>query len=95
MSLDKATVAKIAHLARIKVPEAEQEALAGELSNILSFVEQLGQVDTEGVQPMTSVEARRLRWREDAVTDGGMRGKILANAPEAAEGFFAVPKVVE
>ena len=95
MSLDKATVAKIAHLARIKVPEAEQEALAGELSNILSFVEQLGQVDTEGVQPMTSVEARKLRWREDAVTDGGIRGKVLANAPEAAEAFFAVPKVVE
>lgn len=95
MSLDKATVAKIAHLARIKVPEAEQEALAGELSNILSFVEQLGQVDTEGVQPMTSVEAGKLRWREDVVTDGGIREKILANAPAAAEGFFAVPKVVE
>jgi aspartyl-tRNA(Asn)/glutamyl-tRNA(Gln) amidotransferase subunit C len=95
MSLDKATVAKIAHLARIKVPEAEQEALAGELSNILSFVEQLGQVDTEGVQPMTSVESHKLRWREDVVSDGGIRDKILTNAPEAAEGFFAVPKVVE
>lgn len=95
MSLDKATVARIAHLARIKVPEEEQEHLAGELSNILHFVEHLAEVDTDGVQPMTSVVAQTLRRRPDVVTDGGIREKVLVNAPEAAEGFFAVPKVVE
>jgi aspartyl-tRNA(Asn)/glutamyl-tRNA(Gln) amidotransferase subunit C len=95
MSLDKATVAKIAHLARIKVPEADQEALAGELSKILEFVEQLKEVDTEGVAPMSSVVATTLRRRPDEVTDGGYRDDILANAPDRAEGFFSVPKVVE
>jgi aspartyl-tRNA(Asn)/glutamyl-tRNA(Gln) amidotransferase subunit C len=95
MSLDKATVARIAHLARIKVPEDEQDHLAGELSRILDFVEQLAEVDTEGVQPMTSVVAQKLRRRPDVVTDGGIRDRILANAPDGAEGFFAVPKVVE
>lgn len=95
MSLDKATVAKIAHLARIKVPEADQEHLAGELSNILNFVEQLNEVDTVGVQPMTSVAPHKLRRRADAVTDGGVRDAVLLNAPESAEGFFVVPKVVE
>jgi len=95
MSLDKATVAKIAHLARIKVPEADQEHLAGELSNILHFVEQLDEVDTQGVAPMTSVVAQQLRRRADQVTDGKYRDKVLSNAPEAAEGFFIVPKVVE
>ncbi len=95
MSLDKATVAKIAHLARIKVPEADQEHLAGELSNILHFVEQLDEVDTQGVAPMTSVVAQHLRRRADQVTDGNYRDKVLANAPEATEGFFTVPKVVE
>jgi aspartyl-tRNA(Asn)/glutamyl-tRNA(Gln) amidotransferase subunit C len=95
MSLDKATVAKIAHLARIKVPEADQEHLAGELSNILNFVEQLNEVDTAGVQPMTSVAPHKLRRRPDAVTDGGIRDAVLLNAPETAEGFFVVPKVVE
>jgi aspartyl-tRNA(Asn)/glutamyl-tRNA(Gln) amidotransferase subunit C len=95
MSLDKATVAKIAHLARIKVPEADQEHLAGELSNILHFVEQLDEVDTQGVAPMTSVVAQQLRRRADQVTDGNYRDKVLANAPEATEGFFTVPKVVE
>ncbi|HEV7371377.1 Asp-tRNA(Asn)/Glu-tRNA(Gln) amidotransferase subunit GatC [Arenibaculum sp.] len=95
MSLDKATVAKIAHLARIKVPEDEQEHLAGELSRILDFVEQLAEVETEGVQPMSSVVAQKLRRRPDVVTDGNIRDKVLANAPDGAEGFFAVPKVVE
>jgi aspartyl-tRNA(Asn)/glutamyl-tRNA(Gln) amidotransferase subunit C len=95
MSIDKATVAKIAHLARIKVPEAEQEHLAGELSKILTFVEQLAEVDTTGVAPMTSAVATRLRQRADEVTDGGYSEAILANAPERAEGFFVVPKVVE
>ena len=95
MSLDKATVAKIAHLARIKVPEADQEHLAGELSKILDFVEQLREVDTEGVAPMSSVVDTKLRWRADVVSDGGYRDDILANAPDRAEGFFSVPKVVE
>jgi len=95
MSLDKATVAKIARLARLKVPEAALEPMAGELNNILKFVEQLREVNTEGVPPMTSVVAMTLRLRPDAVTDGGKADEILANAPEAESGFFAVPKVVE
>lgn len=95
MSLDKATVAKIAHLARIKVPESAQDALVGELNQILRFVEQLNEVNTEGVAPMTSAVDTQLRWREDVRTDGGMAEDILANAPAAAEGYFVVPKVVE
>ncbi|MBI1208301.1 MAG: Asp-tRNA(Asn)/Glu-tRNA(Gln) amidotransferase subunit GatC [Azospirillum sp.] len=95
MSIDKATVAKIAHLARIKVPEEDQEHLAGELSAILTFVEQLNEVDTDTVPPMTSAIAHKLRRRPDVVDDGGDREGILANAPERAEGFFVVPKVVE
>jgi aspartyl-tRNA(Asn)/glutamyl-tRNA(Gln) amidotransferase subunit C len=95
MALDKATVARIATLARIKVPEAEQEHLAGELSRILTWIEQLNEVDTEGVEPMSSVAAMTLPMREDVVTDGNCRDKILANAPAAAQGFFTVPKVVE
>ena len=75
--------------------EEDKEALAGELSQILTFVEQLGELDTEGVPPMTSVVETALPLREDAVTDGGYAGKIVANAPEKAENFFAVPKVVE
>jgi aspartyl-tRNA(Asn)/glutamyl-tRNA(Gln) amidotransferase subunit C len=95
MALDKATVARIATLARIKVPAAEQEHLAGELSTILTWIEQLGEVDTTGVEPMSSVAAMKLPMREDKVTDGDCRDKILANAPSAAHGFFTVPKVVE
>lgn len=95
MSLDKAAVAKIAHLARIKVPEEELDHLAGELSRILDFVEQLNEVDTGNVPPMTSVAAQTLRRREDAVTDGGIRDAVLRNGPETAEGFYVVPKVVE
>lgn len=95
MSLDKATVAKIAHLARIKVPEEELEHLAGELNNILSFVEQLNEVDTGNVPPLASVAAQTLRRRKDEITDGGYPQDIVRNAPEAAEGYFAVPKVVE
>ena len=95
MSIDKATVARIAALARIEVPEAEFEQLAGELSNILGWVEQLDAVDTEGVSPMTSVADMTLRRRDDAVTDGGIPDKVLANAPEETRGFYAVPKVVE
>jgi aspartyl-tRNA(Asn)/glutamyl-tRNA(Gln) amidotransferase subunit C len=95
MALDKATVAHIAALARIKVPEADQAHLAGELSNILTWIEQLSEVDTRGVEPMSSAAHLRLPMRDDAVTDGDCRDKILANAPQAARGFFAVPKVVE
>jgi len=95
MAIDKATVVKIAHLARIKVPEADQEHLAGELNTILAFVEQLNQVDTSGVAPMASVIAHPLRRRPDQVTAGNDRDGVLANAPERTEGFFVVPKVVE
>lgn len=95
MALDKGTVAHIAKLARIRVPEAEQERLAGELSNILTFVEQLGEVDTGNVPPMTSVVAVKLRRREDVVADGGYADRIIANAPERTQGFFVVPKVIE
>lgn len=95
MSLDKATVAGIAHLARIDVPEERLEALAGELNNILGWIEQLGEVDTEGVAPMTSVVEMDLPRRDDVVSDGGYRDRVLANAPQPEEGFFAVPKVIE
>jgi len=99
MSLDKKAVRSIAELARIEVPEDELESLAGELSNILSFVEQLAEANTDGVQPMTSVAAMTLPWRADVVNDGGYPTKVLANAPEPVTldegGFFTVPKVVE
>lgn len=95
MALDEAEVAHIAALARIRLAEAELEPLASELSHILTWVEQLGQIDTDGVPPMTSVAAMRLPMRDDLVTDGGCRHAILANAPQPAKGFFAVPKVVE
>jgi aspartyl-tRNA(Asn)/glutamyl-tRNA(Gln) amidotransferase subunit C len=95
MALDKATVAHIATLARIKVPEADREHLAGELSQIIQWIEQLSEVETEGVEPMTSVAAMTLPMREDEVTDGGRRDDILSNTPETAHGFFVVPKVVE
>ncbi|CAA7612207.1 Asp-tRNA(Asn)/Glu-tRNA(Gln) amidotransferase subunit GatC [Magnetospirillum sp. SS-4] len=95
MSLDKATVRNIANLARIEVRDEELDHLAGELSNILHFVEQLAEVDTDGIQPMTAVAALTLPMRADAVTDGGYPDQVLANAPEAEEGFFTVPKVVE
>lgn len=95
MAVDKATVAQIAKLARIRLPEAQWEALTGDLNKILGWVEQLGELDTDGIAPMTSVVEVRLRMREDAVTDGDCRDRILGNAPESAHGFFAVPKVVE
>jgi aspartyl-tRNA(Asn)/glutamyl-tRNA(Gln) amidotransferase subunit C len=95
MALDKATVARIATLARIKLPPSEQEHLAKELSTILGWIEQLGEVDTAGVEPMSSVAAMQLPMREDEVTDGDCRDRLLANAPAAERGFFAVPKVVE
>ena len=95
MSLDEATVARIASLARIAVPETELAPLAGELSHILGWIEQLDEVDTDGVAPMTSVVAMRLAWREDAITDGGKAEAILANAPARQGDYFVVPKVVE
>jgi aspartyl-tRNA(Asn)/glutamyl-tRNA(Gln) amidotransferase subunit C len=100
MPLEKADVAHIAALARIRLTEAELEPLAAELSQILTWVEQLAEVDTANVAPMTSVAAMRLPMRDDKVTDGDCRDAVLGNAPQAApdgltKGFFAVPKVIE
>jgi len=95
MSVDKNIVAKIANLARIKVGEDELAPLVGELNNILDWVEQLSEVDTDGVAPMTSVVEVNLPRREDQVSDGGYRDELLANAPTSEHGFFAVPKVIE
>ena len=95
MALDKAAVAHIAALARIRLTDAELEPLAAELSHILTWVEQLAEVDTAEVPPMTRVAAMRLPMRDDEVTDGNRREEILGNAPQSARGFFAVPKVVE
>ena len=95
MSIDLQTVKKIASLSRISVTDAEAEAMVPELNNILGWVEQLGEVDVAGVEPMTAVIPNTLRLREDAVTDGNVRDRVLANAPQAEHGFFAVPKVIE
>ena len=95
MSVDIITVRKIASLARLAVTDAEAETLAPELNNILDWVEQLGAVDVSGVEPMTAVIPNVQRLREDVVTDGAVRDKVLANAPQAEHGFFAVPKVIE
>jgi aspartyl-tRNA(Asn)/glutamyl-tRNA(Gln) amidotransferase subunit C len=95
MSVNEATVRKIARLARIKVGEEELAPLAHELSQLLSWVEQLNAVDTSEVAPLASTVAAKLPWRRDAVTEGGQAAKVLANAPEGVQGFFAVPKVVE
>ena len=95
MSVDHATVRKIASLARIAASDAEVEAMVPELNNILGWIEQLGEVDTSAVEPMTAVIANTLRLRGDVVSDGNVRDKILANAPAAEHGFFGVPKVIE
>ncbi|RFP88340.1 Asp-tRNA(Asn)/Glu-tRNA(Gln) amidotransferase subunit GatC [Rhodobacteraceae bacterium 63075] len=95
MSIDKETAAKVAKLARIKVEDEDLPALASEFNAVLGFIEQLGEVDVTGVEPMVSVTPMRLKRREDVVTDGGQQEKVLSNAPDAREGFFAVPKVVE
>ena len=95
MSLDKTTVAKIATLARIRMGEAEQDKMVRELGGLLAWVEQLAEVDVEGVEPMTSVVGMKPVLRADRVTDGDKREAVLANAPEATEGFYVVPKVVE
>ncbi len=95
MSIDQKTVAKIAHLARLKIPEAEQRQVAGELSKILDWVAQLNEVDVAGIEPLTGGNDTALRWREDVVNDGGKADDILANAPAKTAGFFTVPKVIE
>ncbi len=95
MSIDIETARRVAKLARIRVDEGDLPALAGELSGILQFMEQLNEVDVTGIEPMTSVTPMRLKRRADVVTDGNIQSAILKNAPDAREGFFAVPKVVE
>ena len=95
MSVDSATVRKIASLARIAVTDGEVDAMVPELNNILGWIEQLGEVDVTGVEPMTAVIPNALRLRDDIVTDGGIRDRVLANAPAAEHGFFGVPKVIE
>ena len=95
MSVDKATVARIARLARINVPEERQEQLVGELNGILDWIAELDEVDTGAVEPLASVTGHGLPRRSDEVTDGNRVDEVLANVPEAAGGFFVVPKVVE
>lgn len=95
MTVDTSTVARVARLARIRVTEEEAARLAPELANIMGWVEQLAEVDTSGVEPMTAVIPNALRLRDDVVTEGNIRGQLLANAPEAEHGFFTVPKVIE
>ena len=95
MAIDAATVRKVAHLARVAEPEDRLEALAQELNGILAWIEQLNEVDVQGVEPMTTAVEATQPLREDAVTAGGDPAKVLANAPKAADGFFVVPKVVE
>jgi aspartyl-tRNA(Asn)/glutamyl-tRNA(Gln) amidotransferase subunit C len=95
MSIDENTAARVAKLARIRVEPEALPALAGEFNTILGFIEQLSEVDVDGVEPMTSVTPQVLRQRVDEVVDGNQQARVLANAPDAREGFFAVPKVVE
>ena len=95
MSIDENTAARVAKLARIKVEPDALPALAEEFNTILGFIEQLSEVDVDGVEPMTSVTPQKLKRRADVVTDGDQQDKVLSNAPDAREGFFAVPKVVE
>lgn len=95
MSLEKKDVEKVARLARLKITDEEATRYGAQLSNIIDFVEQLKEVDTDNVEPLASVVDIKLRLREDVVTDGGIQEDILANAPESLEGFFVVPKVVE
>lgn len=95
MSIDKDTAARVAKLARIRVADEALPALAEEFNTILGFIEQLNEVDVEGIEPMTSVTPQRLKRRKDVVTDGNIQEQVLANAPDTREGFFVVPKVVE
>ena len=93
--MDKQTVLKVARLARLKMDEAGAEEMAGKLSGLFGWIEQLDEVNTEGVEPMTSVSSQKAFRRPDVITDGNKQADILANAPDSAEGFFVVPKVVE
>lgn len=95
MSVDTKTVRHIAKLARLQMSDTEVEALVPELNNILGWVEQLSEVHTDGVEPLTAVIDQKLRLRDDVVNDGDCREAVLANAPDAQHGFFAVPKVIE
>lgn len=95
MSVDKDTVLKVAHLSRIKLPDDRVAAMTQELNAILDWIEQLGEVNVDGVEPMTSAVEMTLPMREDEVTDGNIQDQVLANAPRAEDGFFVVPKVVE
>ncbi len=95
MAIDAGTVRKVARLARIAQPEDKMEQLAKELSGIMDWIEQLAEVDTDGVEPMTSAVRTPLPMRDDVVTDGGDAARVLANAPRTTDGFFVVPKVVE
>jgi aspartyl-tRNA(Asn)/glutamyl-tRNA(Gln) amidotransferase subunit C len=95
MSVDLATVKRVAHLARIAVTDEEAARMEGELNTILGFVEHLSEVDVDGVEPMTSVTPMAMKKRVDAVTDGSKAEDIVANAPESTDNFFVVPKVVE
>ncbi len=95
MAIDAETVRKVAHLARIKTPDDRLEPLAGELNGIMAWIDQLSEVDVDGVEPMTSNVAQPLRLREDVVTDGAKLDAVLSNAPKSAHGFYVVPKVVE
>lgn len=95
MSVDIATVKRVARLARIAVDDSDAERMTGELNAILGFVEQLNEVDVSGVEPMTSVTPMEMKKRQDAVTDGGKAADIVANAPATEDNFFLVPKVVE
>ncbi|MBV6651236.1 MAG: Asp-tRNA(Asn)/Glu-tRNA(Gln) amidotransferase subunit GatC [Hoeflea sp.] len=95
MSVDLATVKRVAHLARIAVTDEEAARMEGELNTILGFVEQLSEVDVDGVEPMTSVTPMAMKKRVDVVTDGSKAEEIVANAPDSTDNFFVVPKVVE
>ena len=95
MSVDADTVRRIAHLARVAVPESDVEHLRGELNAILAFVEQLQEVNIDGIEPMTSVTPMAMKKRADVVTDGGIADDIVKNAPQSHDNFFRVPKVVE
>ena len=95
MSVDKDTVRRVAKLARLAVPESRLEPMTAELNGIFQWVEMLGEVNVEGVPPMTSVVAQRLKWREDRISDGGQADDLMANAQEGEAHFFVVPKVVE
>ncbi len=95
MAVNAADVQKVARLARLKIDPADIPRLQGELNGIIGWIEQLAEVDVDGVEPMTSVAAMSLRWRDDVVSDGDCQSAVLKNAPESNSGFFAVPKVIE